>query len=220
MRKRATRAVQMAEHWRAHSHLQKEIERVALEKEDKNIQKVQPVGLVKKDIVDRPQDKANEDEKERCCDGQKWTKPIEKRHGWVFTLAYLAFGLLFTLVYLAGYQVRHTGSMQMEDHDKGIKIQIEIVECWRTWLNWGPNRWFIIRPLCERFLLLPLHPLEGHWSRWNQDAPKASLWNIKLLAIKVNHWSRWNQNAPKTSSNLKLLPRRKCAKHLFLTRSN
>ena len=129
MRKRATRAVQMAEHWRAHSHLQKEIERVALEKEDKNIQKVQPVGLVKKDIVDRPQDKANEDEKERCCDGQKGTKPIEKRHGWVFTLAYLAFGLLFTLAYLAGYQVRHTGSMQMEDHDKGIKIQIEIVEC-------------------------------------------------------------------------------------------
>ena len=118
MRKRATRAVQMAEHWRAHSHLQKEIERVALEKEDKNIQKVQPVGLVKKDIVDRPQDKANEDEKERCCDGQKGTKPIEKRHGWVFTLAYLA-----------GYQVRHTGSMQMEDHDKGITIQIEIVEC-------------------------------------------------------------------------------------------
>ena len=94
--------------------------------EDKNIQKVQPVGLVKKDIVDRPQDKANEDEKERCCDGQKGTKPIEKRHGWVFTLAYLAFGLLFTLAYLAGYQVRHTGSMQMEDHDKGIKIQIEI----------------------------------------------------------------------------------------------
>ena len=38
MRKRETRAVQMAEHWRAHSHLQRRIKRaVTLEKEERRI---------------------------------------------------------------------------------------------------------------------------------------------------------------------------------------
>ena len=46
--------------------------------------------MVKKDIVDWPKDKSNEDEEERCCNGQKGAKPVKKRDWRIFTLAYLA----------------------------------------------------------------------------------------------------------------------------------
>ena len=64
MRKRATRAVQIAEHWRAHSHLQKVAfeKKVAIREDKEDKESVQPVGLVKKDIVDRPKYKSDEDE--------------------------------------------------------------------------------------------------------------------------------------------------------------